>query len=250
MSDKNKVLTEILELSEYIFGSIGGKIKQVNIIPLSMFSSIVDISNDIAILHKKNRLVSATILLRSVVDSLFDLFLIEKDINNIHYLRYRDLKGAIKDNQRFLEPHNPEYCEDIEQRSALIAENREFKTSLKTLKKQGFEYNDLNKKFKITGAEHFHRSVYQFLNKEVHSSLDILEKRHFHIGDDGRMKLKYLADYSEEEYPIISQFAVSYIFATNTIRKILGIENIDPVYDMVNLANQHLETEIYHSDLR
>ena len=211
--------------------------------------ALEDIANDIAILHQRKRLVSATILLRSLVDSLFDLFLVEKDINNIHYLRYRDLKTRIKDNQRFLDPRNPEYCDNQEQRSSFISKNKEFKDTLKDLKDRGYAYENLNKKFELMDMEHFHRAVYQTLNKEVHSSLDIIEKRHYYIGNDGRRKLQYLVNYSEEEYPIIVPLVVSYIFATNTIRKVLDIENSDPIYDMVNLANQHLEIEIDHSEL-
>jgi len=249
VNSKDKALKEIIESSDYIFHSIGGKIKEINIIPLSMFATIVDIANDIQILYGKKRLSSATILLRSLIDSLFDLFLLELDINNIHYLRYRDLNITKNHNELFLNPKNAEYSGNEETRISYQLENKELKFLLKELKRNGYEYKNLNMKFQLTNAQIFHKTVYQYLNKEVHNSFNILEKRHFYIGKDGRRKLKYLAEYSEGEYPVFDPLVISFIFATNSIRKVLNIVDSSPILNMVNLANEHLENKIGEQEI-
>lgn len=86
MNEKNELLIQILQQVEVLISRIPKKSDKRFIIPIGIFLTIFDLSNDIVILLNKGRRVSGTIILRNLVESMNSLFLLEKDINFIYSL--------------------------------------------------------------------------------------------------------------------------------------------------------------------
>ena len=241
MNEKEKILDQLIEHSESVIKNIRCVKDTKYIISLSIYLTIIDTAHDISLLYKKKRLVSITTLLRGVIDSLYDLISLREDINNANFLFYTDIKNRVKLIKPKLNSEMPDYIQDDEERNKVRELLKNLKSKLKQLEIEGYASGSHKDKFVRVNAEYFHRTVFQYFNVEVHNSISSIEKRHFKIGPDGRIKISYLQEYTEDEYPVFNFIGLSLLFAFTKINQILDLNSENDLKKMISLINSHLE---------
>ncbi len=249
MTEKEKIIDQLLDSCESIVRSTIGCVKDRKyMIPLCIFLTIIDTSHDISLLYKNKRLVSITALLRGVIDSLFDLFLIRKDINNANFLFYIDIKNSVKRLEHKLNRENIDFIKDKKERNKIRSQLNDKKKMLKQLEIEGYASKSHKDKFVRANAEYFHRTVFQYFNVEVHNSISTIEKRHFKMGSDGKITLSYMQEYTEEEYPVFNYISLSLLFAASNISQILQVDSVDILKSMIASVNSQLDDIIVDYD--
>lgn len=243
MKNTIAVIENNIEFCHSILSTVPSSVKKNLVIPISIFMSIIDISSDVTLLLKEQRRVSATIILRSLTEMLFDLFLLEKDIGYVNSLLLRYAKDQKELFEGCLDPNSLKYVKNKEERDKI-------QCHLKTLKNGPIENSNNNyeilgpgQKFSILKENQFYKSVYLKLCQEVHCNLSAIEKRHFKEGKNGKLKLIYANDHSEEEYPISEPLILTIIYSAITFNSIIGLGMESTINKMIEQSNTLLSNE-------
>ncbi|ANV25573.1 MULTISPECIES: DUF5677 domain-containing protein [Rhizobium/Agrobacterium group] len=154
---------------------------------ISLYSTIIELTNAALHIRQAGGYTGMDILLRSVLEAHVDLINLANDggylrvmVAAYHKEWIKLADDGVKGENPFLAyfKDSPEALEKLQHHRAQLAE----------LKKSGHIPTNLEK-FQWAGMEHEYRSIYNSLCNESHNNLRALTSRHFRENEDGSLDL-------------------------------------------------------------
>ena len=227
MKDKIKNINLCISLCHKIIEHIPKKHKEVrNIIVISIYMSIIDLSEDIVYLIDDSRFTSFPIIMRRIHESMIDLLLIESDFGYINSLLLQYAKDAKEVYQPYLDPSNSLYVKENEKR-------KEIQNHLKIMKSgpvgnddKKYSILEPSRKISLVNGNQILKRYYKNLSYDVHGNLSAIERNHIRFGEDGRVRLVYGKRQADEHMNIERPLISSLITSSMAVNSILNI-NLD-----------------------
>jgi hypothetical protein len=235
----SKLLEAILNDTDKLISAFPKEIKRFDILPVSMFFTMIDIAMDINHLVKKNRYLSVPSLVRNFMDAYVDLILVTSDSKNVYPLLFK----VYSDQQKALEARvNPLHSsmfinDDPEAINKQIAERKNELNELKDLIGSN-KLRTIKDKYKRVNLLWFYETIYSDLCSQTHNGLDSIVRRHLNPQTEDRILIRYLQAYDTQDYYMYILTLLSYFN-----------ESIIVINERLNLKCDLLIKEIRHRSL-
>lgn len=240
-------LYEIVALMNHLVATFPRRIPKQKWPVIALFLAIAESIDSIALLFANGRLNQIPALLRGVVDTLYDLKLLNLDPDNINLLNAKALTEEIKRHHLRLGPdsQNVDLRNDPKKVANIKAKLAEAQRQLDALKERGFTAERYSKKYETLDAKYFKGIVFSTLSGEAHNSIDVLLRRHIALESDRKLLYKYQIKHELDEYQFtFFNVSLAALDATSIARKILDVEFRAELARMVSLVGNRTGREL------
>lgn len=247
IEDLKTRLRELVQIMDVLIARFPRRLDRPRLPILAIYLTIYDLADSIVSLYSNDMAAAIPTLLRSAIDSLFDLKLLNQSLDNINFLMAKALTESIKRSQTQLDPRidNPSLLNNPERRDAIRKQLRQNQQQLKDLQDRGYRPLSQADKFERLGDKHFHSLVFSVLNKEAHNSIDVLILRHIEILSDSQIRFKYKQTMDgAKASQIYFDVSTTLLDATSLARKMMDIEFKDELERMVKIVAERAGAEI------
>lgn len=224
----SKLLDEILDDANKLIQTLPKEIGRFDILSITMFFTMIDITTDINLLIKNNRYLSIPSLVRNFMDTYVDLLLVTSDSKNVYPLLHK----VYSEEQRALKAKiKPLHS------SLFIKDNSDLETTNKQITEKENELNELKKlvgsnklktikdKYERVNLLWFYETIYNDLCSQTHNGLDSIERRHIDLKTEDKILIKYLQSYYTRDYFVYILILLNYFHASiGVINKLLDLK--------------------------
>jgi len=199
----SKLLDEILNDSDELIKSLPGKLKKFDVLSISLFFTLIEITTDVNYLVKVKRFISIPSLVRSFMDTHVDLLLITGDSENVYPLLYKVYDGERKVLKAKIDPLHS---------SLFITDSNDLETIKKQIIEKDKEIIELEKlvgsnklrtikdKYERVNLLWFYKTIYNDLCAHTHNALNSIEHRHIDQVPDDKILLRYLQSNDSKDF--------------------------------------------------
>ena len=236
-------LYELLAVMHHLISLFPRKIGKEKVPVLAFYMAIVELVDGMALLYSEGKLNQIPNLLRSAIDSLYDLKLLNEDLKNINLLYAKAIHEQIKVYELQLDPasDNPNIKSDPERIIRIKDNLRKSRDTLEGLKRGGYTLKRHSEKYVTLSGKYFHGIVFSQLSAEVHNSIDVLIRRHIVLRPETSVQLKYQQMHEPKKYQqAFFDIAMVALDSTCLVRKMLEVEFHDPLNRMLGVVSREI----------
>ncbi len=210
---------------------------QINILSISLCSSIFENTVACMSLLENKMYSSIPLLLRSIVEAYIDLVNLSKDKNYYNYI----VASYYKEHKRLLknildDPNSNRFFIKSKSMPDLQKKLQDAERDLNQLIAQGYSPLNIKEKFEKADMSELYGSVYYLLCQEFHNDPKALESRH--IDMKNRKVTIFMERSIEEIHPYIDSLAGVLVLSFQSVLKILGLQEGDHFKKALALLNE------------
>ena len=234
----SKLLDEILKDADKLIGAFPKDLNRFDVLSISMFLTMIDITTDINHLVKMNRFLSIPSLVRNFMDAYVDLLLITSDSKNVYPLLYKVYSEDQKVLKAKIKPvHSSLFIKDDKELETINKQIIEKQSELNELKKLvgSNELKTIKEKYERVNLLWFYETIYSDLCSQTHNGLKSIESRHISPKTDDKILIKYLQAYDTQDYYVYILTLLNYFHESIlVINKALNLNNDSLIGEIQN----------------
>jgi len=196
----SRQLDEILKDIDKLIRAFPRNVNRFDVLSISMFFTLIDITTDINHLVKMKRYLSIPSLVRNFMDSYVDLILVTSDSKNVYPLLYKVYSDGLKVLKA--KRHSSMFNKDNDDLEMINRQITEKENKLKELSKLigPNKLKTIRDKYERVNLLWFYETVYSDLCSQTHNRLDSIEHRHIEQKTKDKISIKYLQLYNIEDF--------------------------------------------------
>jgi len=180
VEEYRQLITNVLDQFEYIKFD---KKHAWHLDIVCLYSSIVEYSDNMFVLLKKEKLVGMPLVLRSMLEAFVDLKNLCNEKTYGYHLQASNLKEWLKVSREAGKLENP-YLDGLAAAKGFDDQVSEWKAELKGLKDKGYPPLRQDEKFLMADMDNEYRSLYNYLCAYSHNNIRALTDRHIEISEN------------------------------------------------------------------